>query len=314
MAPALAAVRVISLDVTGTLIRHRHPIFETYAAALRWAEFPNPPTAAELKPAFKSAYKATLLEYPCFGTAAGLSSKQWWVKAVTRCLEQTGRKAGADYNRQDFDRFFRRVYQHYGCPEGYAPMDDAMPFVKWATSQGYLLGLTTNTPQRTMESVIPFMGFHHFLRFFVCSHDVGAEKPDRGIFDAALAEIEHHRGRIVAGSLVDEIPGDEGTTLVNKYRILKKGSRATVAIQPHEILHVGDGMESDLCGPKACGWQAIHLDRSGDANVRQYQDWLVGPEYPGKCGEDIGRHTATSFAEIRRQLEDARRPETNHEE
>ena len=304
MSPAgrLAPVRVISLDVTGTLIRHRHPIFDTYAAALRWAQFPNPPTAAELKPAFKSAYKATLLEHPCFGAAAGLSSKRWWMRAVTRCLEETGRKSGVDYEPRDFDRFFRRVYQHYGCPEGYAPMEDAMPFVKWAAAEGYLLGLTTNTPQRTMESVIPFMGLHHFLRFFVCSQDVGSEKPDGGIFQAAFEEIEHYRGKIAAGDLVDEIPLGGGATLVNRYQRLRS---SPAAVQPHEILHVGDGLAPDLCGPKACGWQAIHLDRSGDAGVRQYQDWLVGPEYPGKSEEDIRRHTRTSFAEIRQLLEEA---------
>ena len=32
---ALRRVKVISLDVTGTLLRHREPICETYAGALR---------------------------------------------------------------------------------------------------------------------------------------------------------------------------------------------------------------------------------------------------------------------------------------
>ena len=40
----LNIVRAISLDVTGTILVHRYPIFETYAAAARWAQLPNPPT------------------------------------------------------------------------------------------------------------------------------------------------------------------------------------------------------------------------------------------------------------------------------
>ena len=51
----LRRVRAVSLDVTGTILAHRHPIAETYAAAARWARLRDPPTAAEFKPAFKKA-------------------------------------------------------------------------------------------------------------------------------------------------------------------------------------------------------------------------------------------------------------------
>ena len=55
MAIDASRIKAISLDVTGTLLVHRYPIMETYAAAAVWAKLPNPPTAEELKPAFKKA-------------------------------------------------------------------------------------------------------------------------------------------------------------------------------------------------------------------------------------------------------------------
>jgi hypothetical protein len=55
-------IRAISLDVTGTILVHRDPIMETYAAAAVWAQLPDPPTAEELKPAFKKAYFKHLTE------------------------------------------------------------------------------------------------------------------------------------------------------------------------------------------------------------------------------------------------------------
>ena len=60
-------VRAISLDVTGTIMVHAEPIMKTYADAASWAGVPNPPTEAQLKPAFKAAYKDMHFKFPCFG-------------------------------------------------------------------------------------------------------------------------------------------------------------------------------------------------------------------------------------------------------
>lgn len=305
-ARSLSRVRVISFDVTGTLIRHRDPIFDTYATAAVWANFPNAPSSKELKPAFKQAYYETLMEAPCFGHQQGHSSKQWWVRCVKRCLELSGRKEGVDYATGDFNRFFRRVYQHYGCPEGYVPMADALPFVRWATGKGYLLGVTTNTPSRTMDSVLPFMGLHHFLRYFVCSQDAGQEKPHEHIFNHALGEMEFYRKHIASHGIVESIlPYNvvDGAELRNEYQQLAAASRSGAAIEPGEVLHVGDSLASDYCGARAAGWEALWLDRSNDPNVRQYQDWLKQPEYPGKSEEDMRANTVSSLDEVRQRLE-----------
>ena len=181
-------VRAISFDVTGTIMVHAEPIMKTYADAAVWARLPNPPSEAELKPAFKQAYKESLLASPCFGGREGLSSRQWWTRTVTRALElcETPRR----YSRDEFDRFFRRVYQHYGSLEGYAKLEDASAFLEWCAAEraDLLLGITSNTPARTMETVLPMKGYHGYFRWFTCSQDVGVEKPGREIFDAAFAQ------------------------------------------------------------------------------------------------------------------------------
>jgi hypothetical protein len=88
---------------------------ETYSECAKWAKLPNPPTAAELKKPFKEAYKKHLSDFPCFGAPKELSSREWWVKTVKSALFLSGRI----YPEKDFDRFFRRVYQHYGSKDGY---------------------------------------------------------------------------------------------------------------------------------------------------------------------------------------------------
>jgi len=253
-----APVRAISLDVTGTLLAHRHPIFETYAVAAKWAKLKDPPTAQELKPAFKKAYYEALMSSPCFGHLEGSSSRKWWMQTVKMALANCGRS----YSDEDFGRFFRRVYQHYGSLEGYVRLPDAEPFLNWAQGKGLTMGITTNTPVRTLDTVVPMLGFHDYFSWFTCSQEVGQEKPHEDVFAEAHRQAQFW------------IPD----------------------ISREEILHVGDSLEADFCGARAAGFQAVCLDRSESAvKVTQYQTWLTAPDYPGKTEEDIRRYTVKDF-------------------
>ena len=321
MAKSLKSIRVISLDCTGTLFRHRDPIPETYHAAMKWAHFPNPPSVQEIKIGFKNAYKQNLnpsSDLAYFGHNKSLSSRQWWIDTVIKCLSETGRELDRDYSMQEFNRFFRRVYQNYGCPQGYVELKDGIPFLKWCVSKGYLIGTVTNTPIRTMDSVLPFLGFHQFLRFFVCSQDVGSEKPETKIFDAAMNEIEFYRQRLIENKdeiwrwneienyiNLEEVENEKMKVLIqNDYGKLFVDGQNLGEIKKDEILHIGDNFATDYCGAKAYGWNALNLDRSRDPNIRQYQDWIVGPDYEGKSEEEILANTVSSLDEVRQRLED----------
>ncbi|CAJ1407220.1 unnamed protein product [Effrenium voratum] len=254
------AVRAVSLDVFGTLVVHRHPIHETYAACALWAKLENPPTAEELRPAFKQAYREALSSDPCFGHEAGISSRTWWEKTVRLALTHTGR----EYPREDFRRYFRRVYQHYGSAEAYEELPDAKDFLVWARQQGLALGVTSNTPDRVMDTVLPMLGFHDHFKWFVSSQEVGYQKPEPWIF-------------------------------VETYR---EASFWVEGVKREEILHVGDGLAADFCGARAAGLQAVLLDR-GEGKQAQYQDWLEGPDYQGKSEEDIRNWTLQDLGQVK---------------
>jgi putative hydrolase of the HAD superfamily len=76
----------------------------------------------------------------------------------------------------------------------------------------------------SLREVLARTGLAPFLDGVVISAEVGASKPDRAIFEHALA---------VAGATADE------------------------------ALHVGDTADVDLAGARAAGLRAVHLDRSG---------------------------------------------------
>lgn len=139
-----------------------------------------------------------------------------------------------------------------------------------AQHAGLLVGVTSNTPARTMETVLPMMGLKDSCSFFVCSEDVGAEKPATQIFERAYQEAQFWLGP---------------------------------DLRKEEILHIGDNLPADFCGAKAFGFQALWLDRSGDSRVTVFQEWLEAPEYPGKCEADIREHTIQDLREAWRWLE-----------
>jgi HAD superfamily hydrolase (TIGR01549 family) len=170
---------------------------------------------------------------------------------------------GRSYKEDDFDRWFRRVYQHFGSPRGYEVLPDVATFLD-KIPDSYVLGICSNTPNRHSASVLPMLGIHERFKFFACSQDVGHEKPHPEIFEAAFRQMTF------------ELPD----------------------LKRDEVLHVGDSLACDFYGAKAYGFQALFLDRSGNEKRVAYQDWVQAPEYPGKDAEDIDTGTVRSLADV----------------
>jgi HAD superfamily hydrolase (TIGR01549 family) len=158
---------------------------------------------------------------------------------------------------------FRRVYQHFGSPEGYEVLPDAAVFLD-KISDEYLLGICSNTPNRHSASVLPMLGIHERFKFFASSQDVGHEKPHKEIFAEAFRQAQFW------------LPD----------------------LKRDEVLHVGDSLACDFCGARAFGFQALLLDRSANEKVVAYQDWVQAPDYEGKSAADIENGTVRSLADV----------------
>jgi REG-2-like HAD superfamily hydrolase len=271
----VSKIRAISFDVTGTLLATREPVVKSYHDASIWAKLPNPPTQDEFKQGFKVAFKERSIESPCFGGVEGISGREWWQTTIRRVLYHAkGGGSGDDddyYTEEEFQRYFRRVYQHFGSPSGYMVLDDALSLLSSITKPSggndLVLGITSNTPIRHMESVLPMLdSFHNQFLWFTCSQEIGHEKPAKEIFEHAFEQAKFWL--------------DDPT--------LEKDS----------ILHIGDSYACDYCGARAYGFQALLLDRSDHPSVTAYQDWLEAPEYPGKSLEDVENNTITSLEEV----------------
>lgn len=292
-------IRAISLDVTGTLLATREPVVQSYRDAATWARLPIVPTTQDFKVGFKVAFRERSIESPCFGGAEGISGREWWLETVRRVLdcallEHETRKSNnsqtsndnnnnnsellceREYTQEEFQRYFRRVYQHFGSPAGYMVLDDAQSFLSSIEQQQLgrdgnnkklVLGITSNTPIRHMESVLPMLDcLHDKFSWFTCSQEIGHEKPSPHIFRDALEKAKFW---------LDDPD-----------------------LEPEAVLHIGDSYTNDYCGARAFGFRALLLDRSDHPSVTTYQDWLEAPDYPGKSDEDVQQHTITSLEEV----------------
>jgi hypothetical protein len=80
------------------------------------------------------------------------------------------------------------------------------------------------------------------VSFVVLSYDVGIEKPDRRIFDAAAQMLRE---------TIAESSGGDGLVSAGEF----------------SKLYVGDSMEHDYFGAKEAGWDAVLVDRSEQSVV-----------------------------------------------
>lgn len=108
--------------------------------------------------------------------------------------------------------------------------DDAIPALEMLKARGLTLGLISNM-NRDGDALAKDLGLSAHLDFAVTSLEVGAEKPHPPIFLAALAKAK---------------------------------------AQPHEAVHVGDQITSDIEGARGVGIHPVLLDRDG--NHRAIQD------------------------------------------
>ena len=158
--------------------------------------------------------------------------------------EQNALRPLRDRNGEERDRFFaeyeRLVLQGAGVnvsaeqagriwrrvrkvPYGLARFDDVLPTMDLLRAQGMTLGLISNMNREGGE-LVESLGLASSLDFAVTSFEVGDEKPHPPIFLAALDR---------AGA------------------------------EPHEAVHVGDQLTSDVEGARGVGINPVLIDRDG---------------------------------------------------
>ncbi|THZ83398.1 hypothetical protein D6C84_04998 [Aureobasidium pullulans] len=211
--PTMKRNLLLCVDAFGTLFRPRSPIAEQYGMVARGMGVNI--SDDEVAKSFRSAFKETSKAYPNYGKATDLGARQWWTEKLSA---QPSRPASSS------PRLVVGVITN---------SDDRVPDVLNS------LGLRVNHLRHGSKVEKEAEQEQKDIDFCIMSYDVGCEKPDDKIFDAAT-------------SLLCSILESEGSA----YRK-----------EDWELLYVGDEVKKDAQGAIDAGWNAVIVDRGGEKDM-----------------------------------------------
>lgn len=206
-----APLRAVLFDAVGTLLALREPVGETYA---RFGEaFGARVPAARLGEAFaRCRARAGPVGYapglPLERVAA--LERAWWRQLV----DDTLRAADGAALPRPFDAFFERLFEHYGTSAAWALAPGAAHCLRALRARGLATGLVSNFDLR-LRAVLRALEVHHLFDVVVLPGEVGAAKPERAIFDAALKRLGLGAGQaaFVGDHAAEDLAGARGAGL-----------------------------------------------------------------------------------------------------
>jgi putative hydrolase of the HAD superfamily len=196
-------VRAVFFDVGGTLLRPHPSVGAIYASVAGRHGIVT--TAHEMERAFRQSW--TALKRP----GLTVSCKDWWRELVFRTLGQ------------DNQACFEELFQAFADPRAWHVFPDVEDTLREAHVRGLHVGVISNWDER-LQPLLADLGLARHFDSITISCEVGAEKPDRRMFHAAL-----RAAGVAAG----------------------------------EAIHIGDNDNEDVRGAEAVGMRAVLVERSG---------------------------------------------------
>ncbi|XP_045613015.1 rhythmically expressed gene 2 protein-like isoform X2 [Procambarus clarkii] len=182
-------LRLITLDVTNTILKFRNSPGEQYAAIGQlYGLNPDP---QKLKHAFGLSYRKLEKETPNFG-AGSIGWQNWWLLIV----RETFKRADCHAEEHTLNAVGHHLIKHFASANAYELLDGCIPLLEQINDKAVKIGAISNFDYR-LEGILYQLGIRHYFDFVVNSYSVKAAKPDPRIFQQAL---------VIAGS--DISPGE----------------------------------------------------------------------------------------------------------
>jgi len=171
----------VLFDAAGTLLLFREPVGETYR---RFAlDFGVDLPAARIVEAFQRIFaRAEPMVFPGEPSERCQSlERQWWWKRV----RSTFRAADSTAQFTDFDAYFDRLWNHYAGSAAWHLAPGTREALDALSARRVPMAVVSNFDHR-LPKLLQDFGIIDYFRSVTIPSEVGAAKPDRRIFDAAL--------------------------------------------------------------------------------------------------------------------------------
>ena len=225
----MSAIRLVTFDVTNTIIRVAGGVGQNYAqVAAMYNKKVDPGT---LEKAFMSTYKHYNSKYPNFGTHNGLSSNKWWNLMV----KDTFLSAGCD--DKDLDSIAQHLYVHFATEKGWEVIPGAVSVLTKLKETGVTLGVVSNFDER-LERILAQLSLRHYFQFVLTSVEAKCSKPDSNIFKQALQFVDcrPEEGLHIGDNALTDY---EGATRAGMKALLyrRQSKSSPEAVNPEHIVH-----------------------------------------------------------------------------
>uniref|UniRef100_A0A8D8W937 Rhythmically expressed gene 2 protein n=1 Tax=Cacopsylla melanoneura TaxID=428564 RepID=A0A8D8W937_9HEMI len=172
--------KLITFDVTGTLLRFRRTAGEQYVETGK--KFGHVLNANEVQNSFVKHYKVYDRAYPNFGSGS-IGWQQWWRNVVSSCFIETYNGPG-QLSESDIDKFFNDLIKSYSDNTGWKLAEGATELLEMLHSRNIMLGVVSNFDAR-LHNLLKEMKLYHYFKFVITSYESGLVKPDPKIFKLA---------------------------------------------------------------------------------------------------------------------------------
>jgi putative hydrolase of the HAD superfamily len=216
--------RVIFFDAVGTLFEIRGTVGEIYG---RFAQREG------LKIDAKSLDRAFLRSFRAAPRAAFTGADpqdlsrleyEWWRSVAYESFNQVG----ALSKIENFDAFFQPLFDYFAIADPWFLYSEVPKVLSELKSLGLELAIISNFDSR-LYVLIEVLGLEQWFSSITLSTQVGAAKPERAIFEAALAIYGY---------------------------------------SPEQAWHIGDSWTEDYQGATAAGLQGVWLNRSSHQDLQ----------------------------------------------
>ncbi|HEX9014489.1 MAG TPA: HAD-IA family hydrolase [Chloroflexota bacterium] len=205
----------VSLDAQGTLIRPRPSLSAIYQQVC--SRFGRDVTAGEVS----SCAAAIWAEHRDSPEAAILDTsdditREWWARFNSKLFHRLGMT-------DNQEGFVQALWDVFGDPVNWELFPEVRDVLAELKGRGYRLGIVSNWDSRLL-TICERLELSSQVDFVIASASAGMEKPDRRIFEIALAAASTPARRAV---------------------------------------HIGDDYVADIVGANGAGLDAVLIDRDG---------------------------------------------------
>lgn len=179
-------IKAVLFDATGTLIEPARPIGETYAEAARAQGVKLP--AWRVQDAFERVLaRAEPRVFPDLHDleAVAEAERHWWLDLV----RQTFQAVDSTLRFADPTALAAGLFDHYAGASAWRLRPGASAALAGLTADGLRAGVVSNFDLR-LSGILQGLGIVDALSCIVLPAHCGARKPDRRIFEAALAALD----------------------------------------------------------------------------------------------------------------------------